>query len=153
MWRNLIKTFERSIVLNSKQIFFKNNANLTNLQTQQRFIACSAVLRNTEHLCAVPPGGGEGDGEYIVPYKPEYERRDNAKKLIETLRSKFRLSMEDVEYILRDEVVLKSYRQKSLMDTLDTLCLEGVTKQNFVEYPWLITLDRSELYFITFFKL
>ncbi|XP_065355869.1 transcription termination factor, mitochondrial [Calliphora vicina] len=148
MWRNLIKTFERSIVLTSKQISCKNNAlctNLTNRQTQHRFITCSAVLRNTEHLCAVPPGGGEGDAEYIVPYKPELEKRDNAKKLIETLRSRFRLSAEEVEHIMTDEVVLKSYRQKSLMDTLDTLCLEGVTKQNFVEYPWLITLDRKRL--------
>ncbi|XP_037826754.1 transcription termination factor, mitochondrial [Lucilia sericata] len=148
MWRNLLRSFERSLILNSKSVTLPNktlNSSYYQKQIPQRFLQCSALLRNTETVCAVPSGGSEGDAEYIVPYRSEYEKRDNAKKLVETLRSRFRLSEEEVDHIMSDEIVLKTYRQKSLRDTMETLCMEGVTKKNFVEYPWLITLEKKRL--------
>lgn len=148
MWRNLIKPFERSLVLNSKQVTGHNNILQTYLkckQTPQRSLACSALLRNAETVRAIPrSGGNEGDGEYIIPYKPEYEKRDTPKRIIQALRTRFHLSHEELERIMNDEAVLKTYRHKSLMDTLDALCAEGITKQNFVDYPWLLTLDKSK---------
>ena len=149
MWRHLIKTFERSLVLNSQQILLKNTtqkAHFIYTSRHLRSLACSGPLRNTEAATALPPEVNEGDPEYIIPYKIEYEKRDSAQKLIDTLSRRFRLSEEDVEHIMNDEVVMRNYRQKSLMQTLDMLCMEGVSKRNFVEYPWIITLDRSKLF-------
>ncbi|KAI8121145.1 hypothetical protein FF38_02565 [Lucilia cuprina] len=148
MWRNLIRNFERSLVFYTKAGILQNkilNESCFHQQIPQRFLQCSPLLHNTETVCAIPPGGSEVDPEYIVPYRAEYEKRDNSKKLVDILRLRFRLSEEEVEHIMNDEVVLKTYRQKSLRDTMETLCMEGVTKQNFVEYPWLITLEKKRL--------
>ncbi|TMW53872.1 hypothetical protein DOY81_001043 [Sarcophaga bullata] len=148
MWRHLIKTVKRSLVLNSQQILLKNTTQKSHFiytNRQLRSLACSAPLRNTETVTAVPPEINEGDPEYIIPYKIEYEKRDSAQKLIDTLSRRFRLSEEDIEHIMNDEVVMRNQRQKSLMQTLDMLCMEGVSKRNFVEYPWIITLDRKRL--------
>ncbi|KAM7354266.1 mitochondrial transcription termination factor [Cochliomyia hominivorax] len=145
MWRNLLKTFERNLILTTNNLFNPQKG-LKCKQIQRRFFVCSTQLRNTETVRAIPrTGGHEGDAEYIVPYKPEYEKRDNPKRIIQTLRTRFNFNTEELDRIMNNEVVLKTYRQKSLMDSLDALCAEGVSKQNFVDYPWLITLDRKRL--------
>lgn len=148
MWRNLIKTFERSLVLNSQQIFLKNTYQKSQCIYNNfpvRTFSCSALLRNTETGATSTTGFNECDTDYIVPYNPEYEKQGSVQQLIDTLSRRFRLSEEDIEHIMNDQVVLRNIRQKSLIDILDMLCAEGVKKRNFVEYPWVITLDKSKL--------
>ncbi|EDW03630.1 transcription termination factor, mitochondrial [Drosophila grimshawi] len=86
----------------------------------------------------------EADNEY-VPYRTELETGSPIAVLISALRERFRLTDDEVQRIVNDEQVHRSYRNRSLIHTLDTLQLEGVNKQSFLEYPWLLALDQKRL--------
>lgn len=92
---------------------------------------------------ATTPFGNEVDSDY-VPYRTEVESGGPISALIDALRERFRLSEQEVQRIVSDEQVQRFYRNRCLLQTLDTLILEGVTKQSFVEYPWLLGLDQSK---------
>ncbi|ALC39943.1 mTTF [Drosophila busckii] len=86
----------------------------------------------------------EGDNDY-VPYRAEQETGTRASVLISKLREYFRLTNDEVARILNDENVHRTYRNRSLGQTLDELQLAGVTKRSIVEYPWLLALDPKRL--------
>lgn len=85
----------------------------------------------------------EVDSDY-VPYRTEVESGGPISALIDALRERFRLTEQEVQRIVSDEQVQRFYRNRCLLQALDTLILEGVTKQSFVEYPWLLGLDQSK---------
>ncbi|XP_061387405.1 transcription termination factor, mitochondrial [Musca vetustissima] len=150
MWRNIVISFERVLVLKppiKPQPYNWNNyitKAATGQQQQQhhRSLCSSLVHYKTE---TQPSSSVEGDPEYIVPYKPEYERAQSSQALIEALRTRFRLSDKEMQQIMEDPLVAKHYRKKSLLLTLDLLMAEGVTRKQFVEYPWIITLEKGSL--------
>ncbi|XP_004534490.1 transcription termination factor, mitochondrial [Ceratitis capitata] len=96
----------------------------------------------------VGPDGQSGPREnassYVVPYSTEDET-PRRYILVDVLRTRYRLSDSDVNRIMSDEVVKRTFHQRSLVRTLDMLSLEGVTKQSFINYPWLITLEKMRL--------
>ncbi|XP_075149791.1 mitochondrial transcription termination factor [Haematobia irritans] len=146
MWRNFIVAFERSLVLVSKPILTQNSNGHCHLKytcNNRRWLALSSAQRN-EVETVTPPGGtaAEGDAEYIVPYKAEYERSQSAEVLLEALRLRFPLKESETELIMNDAMVVKNYRKKSLLLVIDLLIAEGIEKHNFVEYPWIMTLEK-----------
>ncbi|XP_014087577.2 transcription termination factor, mitochondrial [Bactrocera oleae] len=86
----------------------------------------------------------ENESEYIVQYCIEHEK-PLRHVLVEALRTRYRLSDKDVDHIMRDEVVKKTFHKRSLVRSLELLCLEGVTKESFLSYPWILTLDKVRL--------
>ncbi|XP_011182084.2 transcription termination factor, mitochondrial [Zeugodacus cucurbitae] len=90
------------------------------------------------------PGSRENEAGYIVEYCLEQEK-PRRHVLVEALRTRYRLSDNDVDRIMRDEVVRKTFHKRSLVRTLELLCLEGVTKESFLTYPWILTLDKVRL--------
>ncbi|XP_073823016.1 mitochondrial transcription termination factor [Musca autumnalis] len=145
MWRNFLISFERALVLSPLPIkphqCSWNAVRINKLTSAQRSISSSVVLYKTE----TQPSSSEGDAEYIVPYKPEYERSQSSQALVEALRTRFRLSDTEMQQIMEDSMVSKNCRKKSLLLTIDILMAEGVTRRQFLEYPWIITLDKGAL--------
>ncbi|XP_050321838.1 transcription termination factor, mitochondrial [Bactrocera neohumeralis] len=88
------------------------------------------------------PRGNERD--YIVEYCLEHEK-PRRYILVEALRTRYRLTDNDVERIMKDEVVKKTFHKRSLVRALELLCLEGVTKESFLSYPWILTIDKVRL--------
>ncbi|XP_053957438.1 transcription termination factor, mitochondrial [Anastrepha ludens] len=145
----------------NRNISFNRQITTTILPTVRRRFAVSTVQRLTTRLpdsvesadaeepttFAVLPNDSEaserGPG-YIVPYPVEQEKRQRY-TLVEALRTRYRLTDNDIDRIVKDEVVKRSFHHRSLSHTLEMLCLEGVTKESFLNYPWLITLDKVRL--------
>ncbi|KAM8715254.1 hypothetical protein ACLKA7_002325 [Drosophila subpalustris] len=88
--------------------------------------------------------GNETDSDY-VPYRADLETGSRMSVLVKELRERFRLTENEVQRIVGDDQVQRFHRNRCLIQTLDTLLLEGVTKQSFVEYPWLLALDHKRL--------
>lgn len=106
----------------------------------------SVEISNTADSSFVPatnqPDSRENKHGYIVEYCLEHER-PRRHVLVEALRTRYRLSNKDVDRIMRDEVVKSSYHKRSLTRSLELLCLEGVSKESFLSYPWILTLDKG----------
>ncbi|XP_036321751.1 transcription termination factor, mitochondrial [Rhagoletis pomonella] len=117
----------------------RSSANLNSTSIEETTVAEStlACLPNDSDACERGP-------EYITPYNTDQEK-PRRYALVEALRTHFRLSDKDIDRILKDEVVKRSFHHRTLVCTMEMLCLEGVTKESFLNYPWLITLDRVRL--------
>lgn len=103
---------------------------------QPTLVTAAAGIRNH-----ATPTASEADNEY-VPYRTELESGSHASALIAAIRERFRLTEGEAQRILSDEQVRRSYRNRCLTNALDRLLLEGVSKKSFLEYPWLLVLDR-----------
>jgi len=89
------------------------------------------------------PTGNEVDNDY-VPYQADMETGGGLNDLIKSLRERFRFTQDEVQRIVSDDQVQRSYRNRCLIQTMDALILEGITKHSLVEYPWLLALDQSK---------
>lgn len=148
MWKNLLKSFERSMVITpghfSTSCQLIRNGKLEYLAGNNhiRPFASSTALRNTEEA-RTDETSASFDAEYIVPYKSEYEKRGSAQVLVDTLRTRFRLNSAEVKQILNYEDLIKSNRKKSMLGTLDILIIEGVNRKSFLDNPWIIAISES----------
>ncbi|XP_030377037.1 transcription termination factor, mitochondrial [Scaptodrosophila lebanonensis] len=148
MLRNLVRTFESALKLQSA----RSNACLPlnavvrshrTLFTEQ--LEENATI-NAKKSLFTSSATNESDNEYVQkPYSTENETGTKSSVLISALRERFRLTDTEAERIMSDELVHRSYRNRSLTLTLDALQLEGVSKRSFLEYPWLLTLDVKRL--------
>lgn len=153
MLRNLTRSFDS--VLKLQRQTYPHAVRLLHTTDLSRALftqyACEGRLSNKQPTLAATAGisihatptASEADNEY-VPYRTELESGSRVSVLIAALRERFRLTEKEVERIVSDEQVHRSYRNRCLTHVLDTLLLEGVTKQSFVEYPWLLVLDQSK---------
>ncbi|XP_016962068.1 transcription termination factor, mitochondrial [Drosophila biarmipes] len=140
MLRNLLRSFGTALKLHastntaqwhcSRRLLFSQYENREN---PSKSLLISAAL-----------GGNEADNDY-VPYRRDHETGTKARVLMETLRERFRFTDDELQRIMSDELVHRTYRGKSLALTLDTLQLEGVSRRSFLEYPWLLSLDDKRL--------
>ncbi|XP_017002910.2 transcription termination factor, mitochondrial [Drosophila takahashii] len=137
MLRNLLRSFETALKLHatintncSRRLLFSQ---YENPGSPRKSLLTSATF-----------GGNEADNDY-VPYRQDQETGTKARVLLETLRERFRFTDEELQRIISDELVHRTYRGRSLALTLDTLQLEGVSRRSFVEYPWLLSLDNKRL--------
>ncbi|XP_023172313.1 transcription termination factor, mitochondrial [Drosophila hydei] len=154
MLRNLTRSFDS--VLKLQRQTYPHAVRLLHTTDLSRALftqyACEGRLSNKQPTLAATAGisihatptASEADNEY-VPYRTELESGSRVSVLIAALRERFRLTEKEVERIVSDEQVHRSYRNRCLTHVLDTLLLEGVTKQSFVEYPWLLVLDQKRL--------
>ncbi|KAH8298236.1 hypothetical protein KR018_011440 [Drosophila ironensis] len=117
------------------------------LQASRRFLFSQPepgeVGRNRKSA-SLAGSGAEADGEY-VPYRTELETGSRASALTEALRERFRFTDAELQRIMSDELVIRNYRSRSLVSTMDSLMLEGVARRSFLEYPWLLSLDSKRL--------
>ncbi|XP_016990071.2 transcription termination factor, mitochondrial [Drosophila rhopaloa] len=140
MLRNLVRSFETALRLHaatspaplhcSRRLLFSQ---YENQKSPRKSLLTSATF-----------GGNEADNDY-VPYSQDQERGTKARVLVEALRERFRFTHAELERIMSDELVHRTYRSRSLAHTLDTLMLEGVSRNSFVEYSWLLSLDNKRL--------
>ncbi|XP_032289011.1 transcription termination factor, mitochondrial isoform X3 [Drosophila virilis] len=154
MLRNLVRSFECTLNLQRHT----QAARLLNRSTTARRALftqyeCESRSKNKQPVLAtatarlsshVTPPSSEADNEY-VPYRAEVESGSRLGILSAALRERFRLTEDQVKRIVNDEQVQRSYRNRCLTETLDTLMLEGVSKHSFLEYPWLLVLDLKRL--------
>ncbi|XP_013114701.2 transcription termination factor, mitochondrial [Stomoxys calcitrans] len=150
MWRNFINAFEKTLVFVPKRSWpasagWKAHRQLTHQSNPFRFFNASCIVQNEVERIAPVAGTAEADGEYIVPYKTEFEKSHSLQVLTDALHARFRLSEEDLVAILNDALVIKNMRKKSLILSMDHLISEGVEKHNFIEYPWIMTLYKGSL--------
>ncbi|XP_017151476.1 transcription termination factor, mitochondrial [Drosophila miranda] len=153
MLRNLLRSFELALRLHtttaiapvlaraatvvcSRRTFFTQYEYESQARPRKSVLTASAATTAST--------GHEADNEY-VPYRLEQETGTRASVLIDTLRERFRLTDSELQRIMGDDSVHRSYRSRSLTMTLDLLELEGVSKRSFVEYPWLLSLDNKRL--------
>lgn len=90
------------------------------------------------------PTGNEVDNDY-VPYQADLETGSGLNDLIQSLRERFRFTQVEVQRIVSDDQVQRSYRNRSLIQTMDALILEGISKHSLIEYPWLLALDQKRM--------
>ncbi|XP_034475444.1 transcription termination factor, mitochondrial [Drosophila innubila] len=100
-----------------------------------------ASARISSHASQI---GNETDSDY-VPYQANLETGSRISVLIEALRVRFRFTEAEVQRIVSDDQVQRFYRNRFLIQTMDTLIMQGITKHSFVEYPWLLALDQKRL--------
>ncbi|KAH8240811.1 hypothetical protein KR026_005801 [Drosophila bipectinata] len=147
MLRNLLRGFETVLRLPATTNAVSVSCSRRLLFSQYEFDG-HAKLRKTPLAATAttnaPFGGSETDNEY-VPYKLEQETGTKSSTLVEALRERFRFTDAELQRILSDETVNRTYRGRSLISTMDTLLLEGVARRSFVEYPWLLSLDNKRL--------
>ncbi|XP_037708749.1 transcription termination factor, mitochondrial [Drosophila subpulchrella] len=140
MLRNLLRSFERGLKLHATTNTAPWHCSRRLLFSQyENGASPSKSLLNSATL-----GGNEADNDY-VPYRQDLETGTKARVLMETLRERFRFTDDELQRIMSDELVHRTYRSRSLALTLDTLQLEGVSRRSFVEYPWLLSLDDKRL--------
>ena len=155
MLRQLIKGFQRVLVLQHHVVAQNQSTKLFAQRHLHHFDRSQAKsLSDAGDITSSTPVGqvinvqddmvAEIDNEYIIPYRVERENPMAASAFLEVLRSRFRLTPADVKRIMADEAVHKAYKERSLMNALDKLCLEGVNKRSFMDYPWLITQEKSK---------
>ncbi|XP_037927287.1 transcription termination factor, mitochondrial-like [Teleopsis dalmanni] len=87
----------------------------------------------------------DSDTDYIVPYPRDEEGRKNGHVFVAALRTRFRLKNDEIRQILKDETVQRACRERALVYSLDILLAEGVSKASCLEYPWLLTIEKSRL--------
>ncbi|XP_034097719.2 transcription termination factor, mitochondrial [Drosophila albomicans] len=155
MLRNLIRSFESALKLH---LYSKAPTTSSVLATRPRRALFTQFEENANNSVSNKPLssarisshatslGHETDNDY-VPYRANLETGSRISVLIDALRERFRLSEDEVQRIVSDEQVQRFYRNRCLVQTLDTLILEGITKHSFVEYPWLLALDQKRLGF------
>jgi len=139
MLRNLLRSFEKGLKLHATANTAPWHCNRRLLFSQYE----NQASPSKSLLTSAALGGNEADNDY-VPYRQDLETGTKARVLIETLRERFRFTDDELQRIMSDELVHRTYRSRSLALTLDTLQLEGVSRRSFVEYPWLLSLDDSE---------
>ncbi|KAH8335797.1 hypothetical protein KR074_006098 [Drosophila pseudoananassae] len=147
MLRNLLRSFETVLRLPATTNAASISCSRRHLFSQYEFDGNARPRRTPQAATATtnaPFGGSETDNEY-VPYKLEQETGTKTSALVEALRERFRFTDAELQRIMSDETVNRTYRGRSLISTMDTLLLEGVARRSFVEYPWLLSLDNSEL--------
>ncbi|KAH8273946.1 hypothetical protein KR044_004934 [Drosophila immigrans] len=153
MLRNLVRSFEGILKLHLHSKSNTATALLTTkthralfTQYEQGNSSLSrkpalATARISSHATSL---GNETDNDYL-PYQANLESGSRIGVLIEALRERFRLTEDEVNRIASDEQVQRCYRSRCLIEALDALILEGITKRSFVEYPWLLALDQKRL--------
>ncbi|KAH8395652.1 hypothetical protein KR222_005313 [Zaprionus bogoriensis] len=158
MLRNVVRSFKSALILNPQpkttvtQAAYRLSTATAcpSLFTPHEYEDHAGVRKPTLKAASArisshaTPFGNEVDHDY-QPYRAELETGGPARVLIEALRERFRLSNDEVQRIVGDDQVQRFYRNRCLLQTLDTLLLEGVTKQSIVEYPWLLALDQKRL--------
>ncbi|XP_017068093.2 transcription termination factor, mitochondrial [Drosophila eugracilis] len=140
MLRNLVRSFEAVLKLHP-------TTNVASLHCSRRLLF--SQYENQENprkslLTSATLGGNEAENDY-VPYRQDQETGTKARVLLETLRERFRFTDDELQRIMSDELVHRTYRGRSLTLILDMLQLEGVSRRSFVEYPWLLSLDSKRL--------
>lgn len=154
MMRHLVRSFERALKLHLHSTTYTASCLTTTAARRRLFTqheyndgtgSQKPTLKATSARISshATPFGNEVDSDYI-PYQTEMESGSPINALIDSLRERFRLSEQEVQRIVSDEQVQRFYRNRSLIQSLDSLMLEGVSKQSFVEYPWLLALDQSK---------
>ncbi|KAH8410256.1 hypothetical protein KR009_010083 [Drosophila setifemur] len=148
MLRNLLRSFETVLRLqattNTAPIACSKRLLFTQYELDPRARARKSLFPAATATTNAFPGGHEVDNEY-VPYRLEQETGSRASVLAEAIRERFRFTDAELQRIMSDELVLRSYRGRSLIATMDTLIMEGVSRRSFIEYPWLISLDNKRL--------
>lgn len=161
MMRHLVRNFERVLKFNLHATTHTASCLTTTaarrtLFTQHEYEDGTGLQKPTLKATSATisshatPFGNEVDSDYI-PYRAEMESGGPINTLINALRERFRLTEQEVQRIVSDEQVQRFYRNRCFLQALDLLMLEGVTKQSFVEYPWLLALDKSKLEYLICF--
>ncbi|KAH8376932.1 hypothetical protein KR093_002286 [Drosophila rubida] len=154
MLRNLVRSFDGALKLHlhskvtttclltsrTRRALFTQYDHEHNALSKRPALASARISSQATAL------GNETDNDY-VPYQTKLETGSPIGVLIEEMRERFRLTDDEVKRIVNDDQVQRFYRNRCLIQTLDTLILEGITKHSFVEYPWLLALDQKRLDF------
>ncbi|EDW51741.1 transcription termination factor, mitochondrial [Drosophila sechellia] len=139
MIRSLLRSFDTALKLHAGSNTAPLHYSRRLLFSQYENRASPSRLTSSGTL-----GNNETDNDYVA-YHQDRETGTKARVLLEALRERFRFTDAELQRIMSDELVHRSYRVKSLTLTMDTLQLEGVSRRSFVEYPWLLSLDNKRL--------
>uniref|UniRef100_A0A1A9VZM1 Transcription termination factor, mitochondrial n=1 Tax=Glossina brevipalpis TaxID=37001 RepID=A0A1A9VZM1_9MUSC len=86
----------------------------------------------------------ELDTDYIVPYQKQDESFISVNNMKKLLKDSLDLSYGEIEQIVNNAGV-QNIKDGTLISTVEMLIKAGIRKECFIDFPWIITLQRPQL--------